>query len=238
MDNRELLESTIKEFEPAAGNDTLEKFSMFQAELKEWNEKFNLTSLTDDKEIIIKHFADSLSILKTDAVSQCETLLDLGSGAGFPGIPVAIIAKDKRIFLVESNNKKISFLEHIKEKLALTNVFIIAARSETMAREKKYREKFDMAMARALAKFPIALELSIGLIRNEGYIAYYASQKQKPELIQSGKTLEKLKCEIELIYDYSLQDGLGEHAIVIVKKLWKTDSAYPREFNKIKRNPL
>ncbi len=211
---------------------------MFQSELKEWNEKFNLTSVTDDKEIIIKHFADSLYILKTNVVSQCETLLDLGSGAGFPGIPVALLAKDKRIFLVESNNKKISFLEHIKDKLGLQNVFIIAARSETMAREKKYREKFNMAMARALAKFPISLELSIGLIKNEGYIAYYASQKQKPEIVQSEKAIDKLKCEIELIYDYSLQDGLGEHAIVIVKKMWKTDSAYPRMFSKIKRNPL
>jgi 16S rRNA (guanine527-N7)-methyltransferase len=238
METKPYIEEILKEVEPSLDNHSMEKFSIYSDEIKSWNEKFNLTSITDDREIAIKHFADSLYVLRIDAVSQCETLLDLGSGAGLPGIPIAIVMKDKKIILVESNNKKIAFLEHIKQRLELNNVSIVNSRAEDMSRLDKYREKFDCAISRALAKFPISLEVSIGLIKKGGIIAYFASQKQKPEVYASKKAMEKLKCEIEMTYDYSLKDGLGEHSVIIVKKMWKTSDIYPRQFNKIKRNPL
>jgi 16S rRNA (guanine527-N7)-methyltransferase len=171
-------------------------------------------------------------------MERSETLLDCGTGAGFPAIPLAIACKNKRFFLLESNNKKISFLEHIIAKLKLHNVFIIPERSEILCANKNYREKYDCALSRALAKFPIAIEISIALVKKQGLIVYYASQKQKTEISSDIKVFDKLKCEIESIYDYSLPEGRGEHSLIIVKKLWKTDESYPRQFNKIKRNPL
>jgi 16S rRNA (guanine527-N7)-methyltransferase len=238
MEIREYMDTQLKQLDPGISPETIEKFSIFSNELKSWNDKFNLTTITDEKEIVLKHFIDSLQILKTNIVSRCETLLDLGPGAGFPSIPLAIINKDKKFILIESNNKKISFLEHIRSKLSLNNLAIIPGRSEDLSRNKHYREKYDCALSRALAKFPIAMEISIALVKKQGLVVYYASQKQKPEILSQSRLFEKLKCEIESIYDYSLPEGYGEHALVIVKKLWKTDEAYPRQFNKIKRNPL
>jgi 16S rRNA (guanine527-N7)-methyltransferase len=238
MEIHEYLETQLRQIEPKITSETIEKFVIFSSELKDWNVKFNLTTITDEKEIILKHFIDSLEIMKTDVVSRCETLLDLGPGAGFPSIPLAIINKNKRFFLIDSNNKKISFLEHLAAKLNLNNIIIKAERSEDMSRNRNNREKYDCALSRALAKFPIALEISIALIKKQGLIVYYASQKQKQEITVQKKVFEKLKCEIESIYDYSLPEGYGEHSLIIVKKLWKTDEAYPRQFNKIKRNPL
>jgi 16S rRNA (guanine527-N7)-methyltransferase len=238
MEIQQYLEDQIKRIEPQISAEAISKFLIFSRELKEWNLKFNLTSITDEKEIVIKHFIDSIALLKTNVVSRCETLLDAGTGAGFPSIPIALISTNKRFFLLESNNKKIGFLEHIKTKLDLNNVFIIPQRSEIMSSNKHYREKYDCIMSRALAKFPIALEISIALVKKQGLMVYYASQKQKQEIITSANIFEKLGCEIDSIYDYSLPEGQGEHSLVIVKKLWKTDMAYPRLFNKIKRNPL
>jgi 16S rRNA (guanine527-N7)-methyltransferase len=238
MEIKQYMEEQIKQIDPQISAETVDKFSIFSDELKAWNEKFNLTSITDEKEIVLKHFVDSLQILKTNVVSRCETLLDLGPGAGFPSIPMAILCKDKRFFLIESNNKKISFLEHIKIKLNLNNIIIKADRSENMSRNKNNREKYDCALSRALAKFEIAMEISIALVKKQGLIVYYASQKQKQEISLQKKVFEKLKCSIESIYNYSLPEGYGEHSLIIVKKLWKTDEAYPRQFNIIKRKPL
>lgn len=238
MEIKLYMEEQLKQIEPKISAEVLDKFSIFSDELREWNAKFNLTSITDEKEIIIKHFIDSLYLLKTDVVSRCETLLDAGTGAGFPSIPLALLCKDRRFFLLESNNKKIGFLEHIKEKLELNNVFLITERSEILSGNKNYREKYDCVVSRALAKFPIAMEISMALVKVQGLVVYYASQKQKPEISAQKVLFEKLKCEIESIYDYSLPEGRGEHSLIIVKKLWKTISTYPRQFNKIKRNPL
>lgn len=238
MEIKQYTEEQIKQIVPQISAEALEKFFILSAELREWNEKFNLTSITEEKDIVIKHFIDSLYLLKTNSVSRCETLLDLGTGAGFPSIPLAIVYNDKRFFLIESNNKKVSFLTHLKSKLNLSNIFIKAERSEDLSSEKHYREKYDCAISRALAKFPIAMEISIALVKNKGIVVYYASQKQKQEIISQKNVFDKLKCEIESIYDYSLPENKGEHSIVIVKKLWKTDALYPRQFSKIKKKPL
>jgi 16S rRNA (guanine527-N7)-methyltransferase len=238
MEIKGYMEEQLKQIDPKISAEAVDKFLIFSDDLKEWNAKFNLTSITDEKEIVLKHFVDSLQILKTDVVSRCETVLDLGPGAGFPSIPLAILCGNKRFFLIESNNKKISFLEHIKTKLDLNNVVIKAERSENMSRNKNNREKYDCAISRALAKFPIAMEISIALVKKQGLIVYYASQKQKMEISTQKKVFDKLKCEIESIYDYSLPEAYGEHSLIIVKKLWKTDEVYPRQFNKIKINPL
>lgn len=237
MDAKEFFTGKIQQIFPGIDIPALEKMYVFFLKLKEWNKKFNLTSITDDNEILYKHFVDSLYILNTNTVSRCGTVLDIGSGAGFPGIPLALAFSNTKFTLIESNKKKSGFLSELINTLRLTNVDLIIDRAEILSHERDLREKFDCSLSRALARFSISLELSIGLIKPGGYICSYISQKQKTEVI-NNTSIKILKCEIESIMDYSLPDGMGEHSIVIVKKLWKTDKKYPRQYNKIEKNPL
>jgi len=213
------------------------KFEKFFYMLKEWNKKFNLTNITCEKETAIKHFVDSLFILSTGLMSGVYKMIDTGSGAGFPGIPLSIVYPDKKITLLDANNKKKDFLLNVKKELELDNTYIIRERAENISRLNSHREKYDICISRALAKYPVAAEISIGLVKKNGYFCYYASRKQAKELIKS-KIYKDLGAELQVPLLYSLPDGMGEHAIIIVKKLWKTGHKYPREFNKIKAKPL
>jgi 16S rRNA (guanine527-N7)-methyltransferase len=239
MEKKEMMEKYLKEAYPACVNDTvIEKFLLYLDQLKEWNEKFNLTSITDDKEVIIKHFADSLVLVKPNISMSWQTIVDIGAGAGLPGIPLAIVFPDKKIYLNDSNGKKVQFLKHMKEILSLSNLEILESRAETISHAGKYREFFDAAVMRALASFPIALELSAGFVKPGGYIMYYASSKQAAEINKKMKCFEELGCSLEGSYAYELAGGFGSHAIVSVKKLWKTPVKYPRVFGSIKKKPL
>ena len=214
------------------------KFGIFLDLLKDWNEKFNLTSITDDKEIIIKHFMDSLMLVKSNNSMSWQTVIDIGAGAGFPGIPLAIIFPERKIFLSDANGKKVTFLKQAKESLGLKNVTVIQGRSEDLSREKNMRENFDLAVMRALAAFPIALELSSPLVKHGGRVKYYASAKQAAEINKDLKCFKELGCGLDSVYEYTLPENMGNHTIVTVNKLWKTPYKYPRQYGAIKKKPL
>lgn len=215
-----------------------EKLSLLLDLLKEWNEKFNLTSITDDREVIIKHFLDSLMLVKTNKSQSWQTLIDIGTGAGFPGIPLAIVFPEKEVFLSDANGKKIVFLKQVRETLGLNNITILHGRSEDLANSKQLRETFDLAVMRALAAFPVALELSSGLVKPGGRIMYYASAKQALEINKDLNCIKELGCVLDGIYEYVLPEDMGNHAIVSVNKLWKTLLKYPRPFGAIKKKSL
>jgi 16S rRNA (guanine527-N7)-methyltransferase len=238
MEIKEFLEKQIAGIDPGAPSNTTDRLIMLSAMLAEWNKKFNLTAITDPLETAVKHHLDSLQLAKTNKCKDNLTIMDIGAGAGFPVIPLALLKPRIQFFAVESSAKKIFFMEHAVKELNLDNVRVINSRAEDLSAGSEYRERIDCVISRALAKFPVAMELCVPLAKQNGCVAYYASQKQKSEITVKKKVFEKLKCEIETIYDYSLPEGMGEHSIVIVKKLWKTDALYPRQFAKIKKNPL
>ena len=160
------LKRACKEINIDINEDQLNKFYIYMNEILEWNNKINLTAITDEKEIIIKHFVDSLSILKY--TNNKENLIDIGTGAGFPGIPLAIMNNKIEICLLDSLNKRVNFLNEVIRKLNLTNVKAIHGRAEEIAQNKEYREKYDIATSRAVAQLNILLEYMIPFCKVNG----------------------------------------------------------------------
>ena len=241
MDIKTKLEEYLGEYTGAFDTDKksiFEKFSLYINYLAEWNLKVNLTSLTEINDIIIKHFADSLFILKEDIISKYDSLLDAGTGAGFPGIPLAVTNPGKNFFLVESSNKKIQFLSLMKELLRLDNVTILEGRAEVLAKEACHREKYDCVLIRALAEFRISMEVACGLVKIGGKVVYYASSKQAAVPGIEKYSAKELGLQTSKVINYELPENKGSHALIIVEKLCKTDTKYPRMYNKIKKNPL
>ncbi len=214
------------------------KFYNFFIELKRWNQKFNLIGLKFDKDIIIKLFIDSLYFIKTNIISQCETILDIGSGAGFPGIPNAIYLTNKKFFLVDSIKKKCQFLINIKNILKLDNIEIINARAESLSKKIEYREKFDCSLVKAFNPFNISMEIIIPLIRIGGYCVYYASPNQEKIILKNKSIQQILGFKILDIYRYELPENTGKRSLIIVKKMWKTNDVYPRAYKNIIQKPL
>ncbi len=239
MHTKELLEKYFSNFDIKLLNlSVLEKFYIYLNEIKKYNNKIDLTSIKTDKEIIVKHFIDSIYLLKSNNVSQYETLLDVGSGAGFPGIPIAIILPRIKITLLESNKKRVLFLKHIVNILNLKNVDILFNRAEIAAKNCKYRENYDSCTIRAFSNFNTSIEITNIFIKNNGLICFYASQKQVHEINKNLRLHRGVGINICNIFSYKLPDNYGQHSIIFVKKLWKTASIYHGMLNKIKKNPL
>ncbi|MCX7698207.1 MAG: 16S rRNA (guanine(527)-N(7))-methyltransferase RsmG [Candidatus Goldbacteria bacterium] len=200
--------------------------------LLDWNKKIRLTSSSSTRNIM-KHILDSLQLLKLDFVSQCETILDIGTGAGFPGIILNIIT-NKKVSLIESNSKKCLFLKIIKSNLNLKNLSIYNERAEKLAHNIELREKFDIVVSRALSNFIAAMELCAPFSKIGGYIIYYLSDKIKDYI---EKNFDKIK--IFGLNDYSFFQYYilnNKYFLFNVKKICKTPDKYPRNYNKIKKN--
>jgi 16S rRNA (guanine527-N7)-methyltransferase len=216
----------------------LQQLSDYANLISEWNKKFNLTAIKDDEPIAIKHIADSLYISETEEFQTVQSIVDTGCGAGLPGIPLAIVYKEKLVTLIESSAKKITFLKHVKETLGLDNITVLHGRSEDYSREFKYSGTFDCCVMRAFANFNIAMEITGSLVRKSGFIFYYSSKNQVSGTQKKGTIYNNLGMRYRYAYDYSLDNDMGEHSIIIVEKVWKTDKKYPREYSKIKKSPL
>ena len=194
------------------------------------NKKFNLTSITNDNEIYLKHFYDSLCITKAKELLNASSLFDIGTGAGFPGIPVAIVNKDIKITLVESNKKKCEFLKVVKDSLNLQNVEIINARAEDFA--KTNREKFEVATSRAVANLSILLELEFPALSVGGVLIALKSNVQE-ELENSKSILKELNGTIKNTIEYTLPYEESKRTLLIIQKQLPTNSKYPRQYSQI-----
>lgn len=211
-------------------DEELAKFEEYKELLKEYNKKFNLTSIINDNEIYLKHFYDSLCITKAKELLNASSLLDIGTGAGFPGIPVAIVNKDIKITLVESNKKKCEFLKVVKDSLNLQNVEIINARAEDFA--KTNREKFEVATSRAVANLSILLELEFPALSVGGVLIALKSNVQE-ELENSKSILKELNGTIKNTIEYTLPYEESKRTLLIIQKQLPTNSKYPRQYSQI-----
>lgn len=216
-------------------NTQIEQFKKYFELLVEWNKVMNLTGIVEEEDVYLKHFYDSLTICKAFDFNTMSTLCDVGSGAGFPGIPLKIMFPNLQITLVDSLQKRITFLEKVVEELHLEKINLVHSRIEDYAKE--HREEFDIVTARAVASLPTLLEYCIPLVKEKGYFIPMKASIDE-ELKNSQNALAKLDSEIIEIESFLLPKENSTRNILKIQKQKKTDKRYPRKYSEIKKNSL
>lgn len=236
---KEVLKAEASKMNISLDENMLEKFEMYKNLLVEWNGKINLTSITDDYEVIMKHFVDSLEIVKY--INKNENIIDIGTGAGFPGIVIAIyFDSNVNITLLDALEKRLNFLSEVIQKLGLKKITLLHGRAEEIGNDIIYREKFDVATSRAVSSMNILLELSIPLVKVNGRCLLLKGSKVKEEINASKTALEKLNSKInnDFTYEYKVNDEVYERHIIEVGKSQTTSKKFPRNYGQIKKKPL
>ena len=214
-------------------DDEIIKLEKYADLLKEWNEKINLTAITEKNEVFLKHFYDSLTLVKITNLSKIDSLCDLGTGAGFPGIVIKIFFPQLKLTLVDALNKRINFLDIIVKELDLKDVTLVHARAEEYGRD--HRECFDVVTARALSSFPVLLEYGIPLLKVNGHLIAMRGLDDSSDGINALKVLNS---KINKILEFKLPFEESNRTLVDIIKLEKTNFKYPRRYAEIKKKPL
>lgn len=231
-----LLREGAKEFGLILEDRHIQEFFKYKEILKEWNKKINLTAIEDDRDIVIKHYIDSLSILPYIGNKEIS-LIDIGTGAGFPGIPVKIAYSKVNVTLLDSLEKRIKFLDEVINVLDLKGIRAVHGRAEDFGTNSEYREKYDVSAARAVANLPVLLEYCLPFVKPGGiFIAMKGSSTE--EVDSSNKALEVLGGKIEEVKELVLPFSDIKRNIIIVKKLRHTPTKYPRKAGKPSKDPL
>ena len=232
--NREEFILECKKINVEITDSIMNKLLIYKDLLIEWNNKFNLTTIIEEKDIFLKHFYDSLCIVKAYDFNN-KKILDFGTGAGFPGMVLAIVYNNSTVSLLESNNKKVTFLKEVKDKLDLDNVEIICDRAESYG--KNNREKYDIITCRAVSNLNIILELSSSMLKIGGKFIPLKSNVED-ELNNARKNIEKLSYKLVNKIQYELPIEKSIRTILVFEKTKKTDDKYPRNYNIIKKSSM
>ena len=242
----EILKEGFKSFNIIYDDLMIKKLIVFYEMLVEKNKVMNLTGITEFKEVVIKHFLDSISIVKVCdeflKIRECDSrdsykVIDVGTGAGFPGIPLKIVFPELKITLLDSLNKRLVFLNEVIEKLGLNGIQTVHIRAEEAGKSKKFRESFDIACARAVASLPVLLEYCTPLVKKGGCFVAMMGPSAKEEVENSENALKELGIEKPQI-KFETLTGEEQRAFVIAKKISQTPPKYPRKPNDISKQPL
>lgn len=215
-----------------------EKFIIYMRLLQEWNEKINLTAIVEDEEVIKKHFIDSIKAFKRDEFKTAKTLIDVGTGAGFPGLPIAIMKDDINVTLLDSLNKRINFLNTVINRLGLSNATTIHSRAEDGARNIKLRENFDIATSRAVANMSVLSEFCLPYVKINGNFIALKGPSVDQEIKESIGAIKILGGELVDICEVNIEGTELRHNLVVVKKINECSKKYPRKAGSITKNPL
>lgn len=229
------MREIFNEFSIKVSDLQAELFEKYFNLLIEYNQKFNITAITDKKEVYVKHFIDSILVVDKFITKENLSMIDVGSGGGFPAIPVKIMRDDLSLTLLEATGKKCEFLKTVVKELGLKNVTVINDRAETLAKNENYREKFDICSARAVARLNTLCEYCMPFVKVDGnFIAYKGDAEE--EVTEALNAVKILGGKVEKSYLYEL-DG-AKRTLVKIKKTKNTDKKYPRGNGKERKNPL
>jgi len=218
------------------------QFELYYQELTEWNTRINLTSITDYEEVQIKHFFDSITVTLALAKEEMDkpdlSIIDIGTGAGFPGLPLKILLDQSRLVLLDSIAKKVAFLRHISQKLKLSNVEVVTGRAEEIARLPSYRQQFDLVVSRAVASLPTVVELALPFCRIGGKFIAQKKGEISREIDRAGKAINVLGGKLNQVRGIEFEELSDERCLVIIDKICPTPEEYPRRPGMPKRRPL
>lgn len=234
--SEELLITCAKEFDMNLSKDIVLKFDTYAKELVSYNEKVNLTAITEPDDIVIKHFADSLAFFKYSGIGKGNSVADVGTGAGFPGVPVLIAGDNLNVTLFDAVNKKLDFIRHLINELGL-KADIVHIRAEDAGKMPEYREKFDFVTARAVAQLRILSEFCIPLVKVGGKFVSMKGSISEEEKTNGIAAFSKLGTELYDDIIYNIHNG-DERNIIIGKKISQVSSKYPRNMGQISKKPL
>ncbi|BCG61702.1 16S rRNA (guanine(527)-N(7))-methyltransferase RsmG [Paenibacillus sp. URB8-2] len=216
----------------------LDQFESYYRELVSWNEKMNLTGITEREQVYTKHFYDSLSLAFFVDLPAVERMADIGSGAGFPGIPLKIAFPHLKLTIVDSLSKRISFLQHVCDELKLEGVELIHGRAEDIARQPSNRDSYDLVTARAVARMALLNEFCLPFVRKEGLFAAMKGSDPAEELSESKFSLKELRGQLEKVESFSLPIEDSARHIILIRKTGSTPAKYPRKAGIPAKTPL
>lgn len=233
----QLLRESLKQLNIFCDDEVIDRFERYYDLLVSWNDKINLTSLTKKEDIIIKHFIDSIIMIKYTDITG-KTLLDVGTGAGFPGIPLKIICSECNVLLLDSLKKRIVFLEEVISELGLSGISAIHGRAEDVAKEKDLRERFDIVTSRAVANLSTLSEYCLPFVNMDGYFISYKGTNITDEISGSEKAIKILGGSMDRIERFILPISDNERSLIFIRKISSTPDRYPRKAGTPLKKPL
>lgn len=242
----DILKKVFGEIGIELNDKQINQFQKYYEILIDVNKYMNLTAITEEKDVIIKHFLDSISIVvfkELDFINKVKkmditSVIDIGTGAGFPGIPLKIIFPSLNITLVDSLNKRVNFLNTVIDELKLDKITAIHARAEEIAKDDKYREKYDLCVSRAVANLATLSEYCLPFVRVNKYFVPYKSQKLDEEILYGKKCISVMGGKIIDKYKFILPETDNERSFIFIKKIKNTPKKYPRSGNKPSKEPI
>lgn len=234
----DLLQRGAKEIGVALTPVHIEQFKNYCSLLIKWNERVNLTAIIDPREIAVKHFIDSLVVLSIHQISNGARIIDVGTGAGFPGLPLKIVRPDLELVLLDSLHKRIQFLQAVVDQLALSQVVVVHGRAEEKGQDPKYREDFDIVLARAVAPLNILAELCLPFVRLGGFFLAMKGPEVQAEITQAQAALTMLGGRMDKTSSFLLPISRDPRSSVLIKKISVTPAKYPRRPGMPEKKPL
>ena len=236
--NTEQFEKDCKALGVTLSDEQIQQFLKYYEMLVEWNDVMNLTAITEYDEVMKKHFVDSISLCKAYDVTQNKTVIDVGTGAGFPGLALKIAFPDLQVTLLDSLNKRINFLNEVCNLCNLSNVITIHGRAEEISRKEEYREKFDYVVSRAVANLTVLSEYCLPYVKEDGYFLPYKSGDIKEEAANSKKAVKILGGSIEDIISFEIPDTDMARTILKIHKTKATPKRFPRKAGLPTKEPI